>query len=402
MKYLLYLSIAILSICSACAQGTESSTYSQEDLALRRDIAQMFLVGFRGTELNEDNTIVRDVREYGIGGVILFEYDAPSGTHKRNIASPEQLSKLTANLQVLSGNRLLIGIDQEGGKVNRLKESYGFPRFISAEEQAKKGEDSVLFYANLTGKTLHELGINLDFAPCVDVNTNPECPIIGKLGRSFSSNPNQVARYASIWCWKLHVNSVIPCLKHFPGHGSSMADTHKGLADVTDTWNSQELIPYKELIGPIGPGRDNSLEEMPYMIMTTHVYNAQLDTLPATLSKRILTDLLRDSLGYGEGVIVTDDLGMGAMVDQYSYEEIIRLSINAGADLLCLANNGKDYNPDIVPQTLDMVFKMVKDGLIPEQRIHESARRIRNLKSYAGLNTKRIHPQEPYSKEQSL
>lgn len=400
MKFIAHILIVFL-LCNACAQKPK---YSEEDQALRNDIAEMLLVGFRGTELTEDNTIVRDIEECHIGGVILFEYDAPTRTHNRNISTPDKLRKLCIELQRRSGNKLLIGIDQEGGKVTRLKENYGYPRFASAEDQARKvnGKDSVEYFARLTGKTLHDLGINLDFAPCVDVNVNPNCPIIGKLGRSFSDEPLRVAECANIWADNLMKNGVVPCLKHFPGHGSSKADTHKGLADVTDTWNEEELIPYIELIGSPDPGREYRLGDRPYMIMTTHVYNSQLDTLPATLSKKILTDLLRDSLGYGEGVIVTDDLGMGAMVDQYSYEEIIRLSINAGADLLCLANNGKDYNPDIVPQTIDMVFQMVKDGLIPERRIHESARRIRNLKNCAGLNTRLIHPQEPYSMEQSL
>lgn len=400
MKFLTHILVLFL-LCNACAQKPR---YSDEDQALRNDIAEMLMVGFRGLEITKDNTIVRDIEQYHVGSVILFEYDAPTRTHNRNISTPDKLKALCEDLQKRSGNKLFIGIDQEGGMVTRLKEGYGYPRFASAEDQARKvqGQDSVAYFAQLTGKTLHELGINLDFAPCVDVNINPNCPIIGKLGRSFSDDPMRVAECAYVWATQLIDNGVVPCLKHFPGHGSSKADTHKGLADVTDTWKEQELIPYIELIGTPDSGREYRLGDRPFMIMTTHVYNAQLDTLPATLSKKILTDLLRDSLGYGEWVIVTDDLGMGAMVEQYSYEEIIRLSINAGADMLCLANNGKDYNPDIVPQTIDMVFQMVKDGRIPEQRIHESARRIRNLKNYAGLNTRRIYPQEPYSKEQSL
>ena len=214
------------------------------------------------------------------------------------------------------------------------------------------------------------MGINLNFAPCVDVNVNPDCPVIGKIERSFSPKPERVAHCASIWVEEQQRQGVIACLKHFPGHGSSQKDTHLGLADVSDTWKDKELLPYKRLIA------DGEVQ----MIMTTHVFNARLDSIyPATLSWHTLTDLLRDSLGF-KGVIITDDLAMGAMTKQYPYEDILRLTILAGADLLCLSNNGQEYNPEIVPQTVDIIYNMVKTGVIPRSRIHNSAQRIRELK----------------------
>lgn len=368
---ILYLLIGLIFGVTACGQS--KPFYSEEDLALRRDIAEMLIVGFRGTELNDSNHIVRDIKEYGIGGVILFEYDAPSQSRPRNISSPDQLKRLCETLQSLSEEKLFISIDQEGGKVSRLKEKYGFPSFASAEKTAKTpGFDSVRFYARRTAQLLHSMGINLNFAPCVDLNVNPNCPIIGKLERSFSANPLRVAACANVWIEEQSKENIVSCIKHFPGHGSSMADSHLGLADVSTTWQASELIPYEKLIKN-GNG--------PMMIMTTHVFNAQLDSVfPATLSPYTLTTLLREKLGY-DGVIITDDLAMGAMTKQYDYEEILERSINAGADILCLSNNGSVYNSEIVPETIETIFRLVKENRIKRTRIHQSAERIRRLKA---------------------
>ncbi len=365
MKNKLYIlaSLCMLWCTASCSHG--------QDRQLRRDIGEMLLVGFRGTTLEPQNHIVRDIETYGIGGVILFEYDAPSGSRPRNVTSPQQLQTLCRQLQEAGGGRLLIGIDQEGGKVNRLKEHYGFEPFYSAQRTATGGDDSVRDNARRTAATLREAGINLNFAPCVDVNINPACPVIGKIERSFSAHPQRVAACARIWIEEQRKAGVVSCLKHFPGHGSSTKDTHEGLADVSHTWQPDELEPYTILIG----------EGRVEMVMTTHVFNSRLDSVwPATLSQKTLTGLLRDSLGY-KGVIVTDDLAMGAMVNEYSYEETVLRTILAGADLLCLSNNGKQYDADLVPTTVELICRLVQEGKLPAERIHESAARIRALKN---------------------
>lgn len=362
--------LLICSLWTGCGRAQSAAEYSKEDRALRAEIGQLLMVGFRGTEINDTMHIVRDIKDYHIGGVILFEYDVPSQSRPRNISSRKQLTKLCHDLQRQSETTLLIGIDQEGGKVNRLKEHYGFPPFLSAQQMAKEGNQSVRRQAALTAKTLQQAGINVDFAPCVDVNVNPDCPIIGKLGRSFGSDARRVSECASLWVNELQRCGVAACLKHFPGHGSSQEDTHQGVADVSDSWSDIELEPYRRLIA------DNEV----LMIMTTHVFNAQIDSVyPATLSKATLSGLLRDSLHY-EGVIITDDLAMGAMTKVYSYEEMLLRSLEAGADMLCISNNGSQYQRDIVPQTVDLIFRLVKEGRLDESRIHESAARVEQLK----------------------
>ena len=158
-------------------------------------------------------------------------------------------------------------------------------------------------------------------------------------------------------------------MKHFPGHGSATGDTHKGLVDVSGTWKTQELIPYEKLV-----------KEVP-MVMTAHVINRQLDPdgLPASLSPRI-TAYLRDTLGF-QGVIVTDDLAMGAIVNEYSFETTLKMAIDAGADMLCLSNNGGTYDSEMVPKAVRIIKKLVADGTISAERIHTSAERVRALKA---------------------
>lgn len=357
---------AVLSMESCHAQPS----YSPEDMKLREEIAQMLLVGFRGTAVTEDSHIYRDIVDYKIGGVILFEYDAPSGRRPRNITSRTQLKKLTSDLQKLSSETLFISIDQEGGMVSRLRPKYGFPRFASAKEMART--DSTSYWGKLTARTLSSVGINLNFAPCVDVDVNSECPVIGKLKRSFSDNPDSVAIHAEAWIRSHRNMKILTSLKHFPGHGSSQDDTHLGIADVTETWTDKELTPYRKLI------RDGNVD----MIMTSHVFNAKLDSLyPASLSKIITTGMLRKGLNY-DGVIITDDLVMGAIANEYELDEVLELAILAGADILCLSNNGHDYDPDVVPTAVDIIYDKVKTGVIPRERIHESYERIMKLKRF--------------------
>lgn len=366
-----------MSVCGCCdasvsdsAQDSVSDGGNRGALQLRRDIAEMLMVGFRGLSVSQSDHIRRDIAHHHIGGVILFEYDAPTGKRKRNVASPRQLRSLCGQLQALSDETLLIGVDQEGGRVTRLREDYGFPRFMSARRSAEYGTDSIRHYASLTASQLKQAGVNLNFAPCVDVDINPECPVIGKLERSFSSSPMKVTDAARIWIDEQRKQGVISCLKHFPGHGSADGDTHVGLVDVTDTWKTSELAPYRKLIA----------EGVADMVMTAHVVNGKLDSVyPASLSWQVTTRLLRDSLGF-DGVVITDDMAMGAIVNQYGYDEAVRLAVVAGADILCLSNNGKEYDADIVPRTIRIIEKLVADGRIKAERIHQSAERIRKLK----------------------
>ena len=380
MKRIIF-ALAMIVAMASCAQTSPKEKVADSGVAdsgvadpaeqLRRDIGEMLLVGFRGTTIDDKSHIARDIQQYHVGSVILFEYDAPTGTRHRNIESPAQLQKLCSQLQGLAGGTLLIGIDQEGGNVARMRPKDGFPPVMSAQASAEEGTDAVRKMAEKTGEMLEVAGINLNFAPCVDVNLNPECPVIGKMGRSFSADAQYVAECAEIWMEAQRAHGVISCLKHFPGHGSATGDTHAGLVDVTDTWQPAELEPYRTLIAKGGVD----------MVMVAHVVNHQLgDKLPASLSATVVTKLLRGELGY-DGVVVTDDLAMGAITRQYGYEEAVRMAILAGCDLLCLSNNGGGtYNADLVPQTVAIIQNLVSQGTVSAEAIHRSAERVRALK----------------------
>lgn len=345
---------------------------SQEQPSLRDKAAQMIMVGFRGTEINGEHPIVKDIQDHKIGGVVLFEYDVPSKSRPRNISSPEQLKKLCSDLQQLSSDGLLIAIDQEGGYVNRLKTTYGFPKTVSAQYLGKLDNiDTTRFYAARMAQTLKECGINLNFVPCVDVNINSKCPVIGKIERSFSADPKKVVKHASVFVEEHRKEGIITCLKHFPGHGSSTTDSHDGFTDITNTWQEKELLPYRMMIN----------DGMCDAVMSSHVFNAHLDsTFCGTLSNNVITGLLRDTIGW-QGCVVSDDMNMGAITKNFGFKESIMLAINAGVDILVFSNNAPEgYEPDIARKILDAIEELVAKGDITESRINESYSRIINQK----------------------
>ncbi len=342
----------------------------KEDFTLREKIAQMLIMGFRGTD-SRSADIVDEIKEQKIGGIILFEYDAPSKSRPRNITSSEQLEKLVRDLKRMSSVPLFVSIDQEGGKVNRLKSDYGFPAFPSPEYIGKvNNDDTTLYWAKKTGEILYNLGFNLNFAPCADVNINPNCPVIGKLGRSFSSNPEIVTKHAKLWIQGQTEEGILSSIKHFPGHGSSSTDTHLQFTDITATWDSvAELQPYKKLIA------DGECD----FIMSSHVMNRNLDTVPATLSRKVITGILRNQLGY-KGIIISDDMDMGAIKNNYSLSIALEKGLDAGIDIFIFSNNGKEYNPRLTEDIISTIEKLVKEKVITEERIDESFQRIMAVK----------------------
>jgi len=366
--YLLLLTIGLL-VSSACSQS-KTDTQTDQKVSLDVKIGQMLNIGFRGMSVDESTHIKRDIRQYHLGGVTLFDYDVAKDTAYRNIRSERQLKRLIQELQQLSPTPLFIAIDQEGGKVARLKPKYGFPASVSAQYLGELNNlDSTRFYARQTAQTLADISINVNLAPVVDLNINPQNPVIGKLERSFSADPATVIKHASAYIDVLHDYDILTVLKHFPGHGSSEKDSHKGVVDVTNTWQQKELKPYRALI-------DSGKADM---IMTAHIFNARWDsTWPATLSRAVITDTLRHSLGF-EGVVRSDDLMMGAIRREYNLRTVIEQAINAGVDLLCFSNNAI-YDAEIVPKTHQIITELVAEGKISKDRIDRSYRRIVKLK----------------------
>lgn len=333
-------------------------------------IGQMLLVGFRGTTLETDAPILRDIRAGRVGGVILFNRDVALESPVRNIQNPDQVRRLLQTLQAAADIPLLIAVDQEGGRIMRLRPEDGFrPAIPSAA--ALGGTDDVAVTREVgasVGALLAALGFNVNFAPVVDLAVNPDSPAIAKLERSFSADPDVVIRHATAYIEGLHTHRVLACLKHFPGHGSATADSHLGFTDVTKTWIDAELLPYA------------ALAQQADMVMTAHVFHGTLDPdHPATLSHAIMTGILRERLGFA-GVIVTDDMQMKAIAAHYPLEKAVRLAVLAGADILLFGNN-LAYDPNLPATVTDILLRAVEDGTIPSARIEASYRRIRALKA---------------------
>ncbi len=351
----------LICIVPRLAVGSETAP------SLTRMTGQMLLVGFRGQSPEECTNVLADIRKRGLGGVILFRTDAQR-KERRNILDAGQVRRLTAALRKESHD-LFVAVDQEGGRVARFHPQDGFPAFPSAEALGRQTSGEAEGTGFRMGRLLRSLGVNVNFAPVLDVNVNPSCPVIGALGRSFGEDPERVAEYGRAFAKGLSRAGVVAVFKHFPGHGSSRTDSHLGVTDISGSWSERELLPYRRLATASGL----------HMLMTGHLYNRQLDSdRPATLSAATIDGLLRKTLRY-DGVVVTDDLQMRAIADAYSLRETVLGAIEAGADILLFGNNIV-YDPDIVARVQAIIAQAVEDGALSRQRIEKSWLRIQRLK----------------------
>ena len=235
----------------------------------------------------------------------------------------------------------------------------------------RSSSDSTFRYASLLARQLGDLGIDVNLAPVVDLDINPDNPVIGKLGRSFSKDERIVFAHAKAFIQAHHAHGVLTAIKHFPGHGSASGDTHLGLTDVTGTYQDREILPYQLLI------RENLAD----MVMTSHIVNKNVDPDdPVTLSDHYIREILRDRLGY-EGVVISDDLQMGAITDHYSFEESVLKSIRAGCDMIILSNNGRVYDETISYKAVGIIVEALRNGTLDRESILRSLERIRQLKA---------------------
>jgi len=344
----------------------EAKELSEENI--KKMIGRMLVVGFNEETITKKSKIYSDIKKYSLGGVILFDKYYTDRSRTKNIRSPKQLKELTSSLQKINKEKLIISIDQEGGRVARLKEAYGFGVTESAKNIGEQNDVKFAknIYANLADE-LSDSGINCDFAPVVDLAVNENNRVIFGLERSYGKSPKKVVKFADIFIYELKKRNVLSVLKHFPGHGSSLGDSHKGFVDVTQTWSDIELEPYSLLIAK------NRVD----MIMTAHVFNRKLDEkYPATLSYKVNTKILREKLGF-KGVIISDDLQMKAISKHYSLKETVTLAINAGVNMLLFGNQLGNQNVD---ELVDIIYTQIKNKKIDFSKIEESNNLITSLK----------------------
>ncbi len=339
-----------------------------EDRALYID--QLFIVGMRGTRYTAKNDFGNLLKTTNVGGVILFDYDSLTKKYTRNIVSKKQIAKLNKDLQKNAKTKLFIAIDEEGGAVNRLKKRYGFAPIPSAKVLGTKKPLVIEKESARLAKDLKSVGININFAPSVDIDINPKSPAIGMYGRSFSADPAIVIQSARAFIKGHRGQNIITAIKHYPGHGSSTKDSHIGFVDITKTYSETELLPFADLI------KTNDAA----MVMVAHVIDTDIDPVyPASLSSIFIDTKLRGELGYA-GVVITDDLDMGAITDSYSFDQKIIRAIQAGNDMLILSNNIKTYDRDVAIKARAAVEKALQDGTLEWSQIMDSYNRIQALK----------------------
>jgi len=363
---------------SSSAKAPEEKAYEiLRSMTIEEKAGQMMIASFSGTELSGD--VRACLKKNHFGGVML-------GTG--NFTDVEQTIRLVGDMQ--SANQagsdipLLISTDQEGGMITRL--NFGTSGVGNMALAATGDPECAREMATIYAEELRSLGINTDFAPVLDVNNDPGNPVIGV--RSFSDDPKIVAEYGTAYIDGLQCNGIIATLKHFPGHGDTNTDSHTGFPKIDKSYEDLkefELIPYE---AAIGSGAQ--------MIMTAHIQYPQIEKekyitpsgkevyLPATMSRTILTDILRGDLGF-EGVIVTDSLEMAAISENFKFEDVLCMSINAGADMLLLPGVWDRSTKDLTDSAVTLVVQMVRDGRINEERIDDAVLRILTLKEKHGL-----------------
>lgn len=317
------------------------------------------------TEWTEDMAL--QLEKYPAGGVAIFG---------KNISSPEQLKNFVAAMQQASSLPLFMGVDEEGGSVSRLanspafrtEEGYVLPQFKSMAEIGASGDTGAARTVGFTiGCYLAEYGFNLDFAPVADTNTNPDNVVIGD--RAFGSDPELVSQMVAAELDGLHSAEVLGCIKHFPGHGDTVGDTHDGYVSIQKTWDellSAELIPFI-----------NNLDNTD-MVMVAHISlpNVTGDGLPASLSGELISGKLRGELGY-DGVVITDSLAMGAIAQEYTSADCAVMALDAGVDILLM--------PEDYAAAFEGVVQAVEEGRLSMERIDESVARVLELKDQLGL-----------------
>lgn len=361
---ILLASLTIVIILNYCKSPFDKADSTIKKLSLDEKIGQMLMIYYTSDEYDE--SLDNSISEYMPGGFILME---------ENIKNSNKLIELINNMQKNSKIPMFISIDEEGGLVQRLKnlEDINVTDIPSMNDIGKTSKEDAYEAGNIVGKELKIFGINMDFAPVIDINTNSINNVIGN--RSFGSNANLVSEMGISFAKGLRENNIIPVYKHFPGHGDTTIDPHEELPIIEKTKEElyeKELIPFK-----------NAIADGAEIIMVGHfaVPNITNNNMPSSLSKEVITDILIDELGFN-GVIITDALNMQAITDNFSKEEIVVNAINAGVDIL------------LMPGSSSEVTKIIKDAvqknIITEDRINDSVKKILTLKYKYKLNKRQI------------
>ena len=356
----------IFAICLSLTIGLANPANS--NAAPNRDemIGQMLMMGFTGSSANSSwpKLLASQIRRGEVGGVVMLGYNFKS---KRGVNGLTSLFKNAAGAR-----KVFIAVDMEGGSVQRLGRKLGYPAIPSARSVARK---QTLTQAKATYSKLAAIskgaGFNMNLGPVVDLLINPRNPVISKWNRSYDANPQKVIGFARAFVAAHREIGIVTVLKHFPGHGSSVGDSHEGFVDISNTWQNKELTPFSEMI------KSGDAQA----IMPGHLVHKKIasDGVPVSISKPAIKGLLRGKLGY-KGLVVSDDLQMGAIASNYSYKNTVIRAVNAGIDMLMISNSRKP-NKNLPRQTIAIISKAIDNGKIDIKTVEAAYHRIQRAKS---------------------
>lgn len=354
---------SFLAVFALIALSTAASAATLEQMA-----GQMIIVGFEGDGANDAGVgaITQDLAAGRLGGVMYL---------KKNVSNLATVREMNTMFRAAAPDLPpFITLDQEGGAVERLTKDVGFTEIPNAASVAARNapDEAEAIYARMA-KAIAAEGFSVNFGPVADLNTNPENQIIARFGRSFSADPETVIAYDAAFIKAHRAAGLVTALKHFPGHGSSTADSHEGFVDITRSWSEDELKPYRALIGA----------GMADMVMVGHLYHADYadgdGETPSSLSPRWIEGVLRQELGF-DGVVISDDLEMGAIRDHFSLEETVTGAVRAGMDILLFSNTA-DYRPGLPAEVLAILLAEAAADPTFAARIEQSYARIVALKA---------------------
>lgn len=337
---------------------------------LEQMAGQMIVVGFAGDSVDDKGVaaVREEIATGGIGGVMFLQVNVAS---RNNVEAMNEAFRAAAP----DGLPPFITLDQEGGQVERLTSEVGFKEIPDAATVARTiPVDEVRPLYAAQARAIAEWGFSVNFAPVVDLDINPDNQVIAKFGRSFGAGADSVALYAEQVIAAHHENGLLTALKHFPGHGSSTADSHEGYVDITRTWTDKELTPYRNLIA--GGYSD--------FVMVGHLIDTEVDPsgLPSSFSRVWIDERLRGELGF-TGVVITDDLEMGAIREHFDLEETVTRAVEAGVDVLLFSNTAKPRTSLADEVRAILVAKAEADPAF-KARIEQSYARIVALKQRIG------------------
>ncbi|WP_339336413.1 glycoside hydrolase family 3 N-terminal domain-containing protein [uncultured Maricaulis sp.] len=358
-------------IAATLVAATGSRVAALSETAVERPLAErvgdMLLMGFIGSHNETEGADIIDAHLAAkrIGGVLFLRH---------NVRSREGAEGSAARFRATRPDAWM-AIDQEGGLVQRLSRDLGYTHIPRAMEiaEARSPQGAGELY-RLGAAEFHAAGFNMNLAPVADLH-DPDNAVIGRHGRAYGSDGDTIAAYAGAFIDAFEGEGIACAIKHFPGHGRSRGDSHDGFVDISDTWSEAELAPFRELIDQ-GQG---------HLMMGGHLTNRQLDPSgePVTFSKPVLDDLLRGQLGF-TGVVMTDDLDMGAIRNNYSQREAVLRSIEAGNDMIMLSNSAAP-DAELPQRIVGWVEAAITEGRLTEHRINQSVARLAVLKARVGL-----------------